>query len=86
MLKIAAHIAWNNVGGELALFDGRDGTYHALNESSAAIWRGIAAGLDEGEIVRSLAEEHSAEPGAIGRDVRDFLNLARSKGLLEGGD
>ena len=86
MLKIAPHIAWNNVGGELALFDGRDGTYHALNESSAAIWRGIAAGLDETEIVRSLAEDHNAEPAEISRDVREFLELARTKGLLEGGD
>ncbi|WP_066822976.1 PqqD family protein [Sphingomonas mali] len=86
MLKIAPHIAWNNVGGELALFDGRDGTYHALNESSAAIWRGIAAGLDETEIVRSLAENHNAEPAEIGRDVREFIDLARTKGLLEGSD
>lgn len=83
MLKIAPYIAWNNVGGELALFDSRDGAYHALNASSAAIWRSVAAGLDEAEIVRTLARDHDAPPAEIERDVRDFLDLARAKGLLE---
>lgn len=82
-MKIATHIAWNNVGGELALFDARDGAYHALNASGAAIWRGIAAGRDEAEIVRDLAKEHNAPLSEIQRDVREFLDLARTKGLLE---
>ena len=83
MLKIAPYIAWNNVGGELALFDSRDGAYHALNASGAAIWREVAAGLDEAGIVRALAADHNAPAAEIEQDVRAFLDLARAKGLLE---
>jgi hypothetical protein len=83
LLKIAPYIAWNNVGGELALFDSRDGAYHALNASGAAIWRAIADGLDPAGVVRVLAEQHDAPPSEIEQDVREFIDLARAKGLLE---
>jgi hypothetical protein len=86
LLKIAPYIAWNNVGGELALFDSRDGAYHALNDTGAAIWRGIASGLDAAAIVRMLASDRDALPAEIERDVGDFLDQARAKGLLEDRD
>lgn len=83
MLKIAPTIAWNNVEGELALFDSRNGTYHALNGTGAAIWRAIAAGLDKPAIVESLAAVYAAPRGAIESEVTDFIATARAKGLLE---
>lgn len=83
MLRIAPHIAWNNVEGELALFDSRDGTYHALNGSAAAIWRAIAAGHDEAGIVDALAARFDAPRAAIVENVAEFVASARAKGLLE---
>ena len=82
LLTIAPHIAWNNVEGELALFDSRDGTYHALNGSAAAIWRAVAAGLPPDEIVDRLAMQHAAEPDVIARHVSGFVEAALDKGLL----
>ncbi|MES2442346.1 MAG: PqqD family protein, partial [Pseudomonadota bacterium] len=72
MPKIAPHIAWNPVEGELALFDSRDGRYHALNGPGAAIWRAIAAGLDEEAIVDALAASHDAPRETIAGHVREF--------------
>jgi hypothetical protein len=83
LLRIAPHIAWNNVEGELALFDSRDGTYHALNGSGAAIWRAIAAGLDERGIVDVLAAQFDAPRAAIAENLAEFIAAARAKGLLE---
>ena len=40
--RIPDHIVWQDVPGELALFDARDQTYSALNGSAAAIWREVA--------------------------------------------
>lgn len=83
MLRIAPHIAWNNVEGELALFDSRDGSYHALNGSGAAIWRAIAAGHDEPGIVDALAAQFDAPRAEIAGNVAEFVAMARAKGLLE---
>lgn len=82
LFTIAPHIAWNNVEGELALFDSRDGTYHALNGSAAAIWRELASGLRPDEIVDRLARRHAAEPDVIARHVSGFVETALHKGLL----
>ena len=82
MLSIAPHIAWNNVEGELALFDSRDGSYHALNRSGAAIWRAIAAGIPESGIADRLADAHDAPREMIAANVREFIDTALAKGLL----
>jgi len=84
LLRIAPHISWNNVEGELALFDSRDGSYHALNGSAAAIWRAIAAGQDEPGVADALAARFEAPRSAIAEQVAEFIAAARAKGLLEG--
>ena len=83
LFKIAPHIAWNNVDGELALFDARDGAYHALNGSGAAIWRAVAAGLDLPQIAEALAAAYDSPRESIEENIREFLEAARAKGLLE---
>jgi hypothetical protein len=82
LLIIAPHISWNPVDGELALFDGRTGAYHALNPSGAAIWRAIAAGSDEAEAVETLAATVGAPRETIAADVRAFIADALARELL----
>ncbi|MEZ0243750.1 MAG: PqqD family protein [Sphingomonas sp.] len=82
MLSIAPYISWNPVEGELALFDSRTGTYHALNGSGAAIWRAIASGKSEVETTDQLAAEHGAARETVAADVRAFIADALSLGLL----
>lgn len=81
-LSIADHISWQNVPGELALFDVRDGRYHALNGTAAEIWRAIAAGQSPPEIVAGLRARHEAPEGEIEQAVDAFIATARDKGLL----
>jgi PqqD family protein of HPr-rel-A system len=81
-LSIADHISWQNVPGELALFDTRDGRYHALNGTAAEIWRGIAAGQEPAEIAADLRTRHDAPDEEIEQAVEDFIAAARDKGLL----
>jgi Coenzyme PQQ synthesis protein D (PqqD) len=83
LIKIAPAIAWNNVEGELALFDSRNGAYHALNGTGAAIWRAIADGLDPAEIAGSLAAAYDAPRDAIESEIAAFIGMASAKGLLE---
>lgn len=81
-LSIPDHVSWQNVPGELALFDLRDGRYHALNGTAAAIWRAIAAGQAPADIVAGLHARHDAPEGEIEQAVDDFIAEARDKGLL----
>lgn len=80
--SIPDYVSWQNVPGELALFDLRDGRYHMLNGSAADIWRAIAAGEAPGEIVAGLRARHDAPEGEIERAVEEFIAAARAKGLL----
>ena len=82
MITISSAISWNNVAGELALFDPRDGRYHVLNGSAATIWRGIAEGLPIAVIARRLADRHAAPPDLIAAEVAAFVDAALSGGLL----
>jgi hypothetical protein len=83
LIRIAPHIAWNCEEGELVLFDARDGSYHALNGTGAAIWRAIAAGNDRPDIVDRLAAQFDAPRPAIEENVAEFIDAALARGLLE---
>lgn len=81
-LAIPDHIVWQNVVGDLVVFDAQEGTYHALNGSAAAIWREISAGKGEGTIAAALAEACGAALADVTRDVGAFVADAVAKGLL----
>jgi hypothetical protein len=82
MIKIAPHLSWPPVEGELAIYDSRDGKYHVLNDSAARIWRRIAEGLGAAEIASELAEEHRATVESVRRDVDLFIAEGLELGLL----
>jgi PqqD family protein of HPr-rel-A system len=84
MVRIAPHISWHPVEGELALFDTRDGSYHALNSSAAEIWRGLADGVPAPELATSLAAAHRVSVDEVAGSIADFIKAALAKGLLVG--
>lgn len=76
------HIIWNDVDGELVLFDSRDGSYHALNEVGSYIWRNIAHGREVALIIKDLYDQYQQDETSIRADVQLFLTDALAKGLL----
>lgn len=82
MLKIAPQLSWPPVEGELAVFDGRDGRYHVLNPSAAAIWRGLADGAEAPQLAETLAEEHAVPVAQVRADIDAFIASALDAGLL----
>lgn len=83
MLTIPTYITWQDVDGELALFDERDDRYHVLNGTAAAIWRGIAAGLDRAMLIDQIATGFRIKPADIIPDIDAFAEAAIALGLLE---
>jgi hypothetical protein len=82
MLTIPTYIAWQDVDGELALFDERDERYHLLNGTAAAIWRGIAAGAVRAGLIDLLAASFEVKPEAIVADIDAFIEAALAQSLL----
>ena len=81
-LTIPTYITWQDVDGELALFDERDDRYHLLNGTGATIWRGIAAGMDRTMLIEQIAAGFRVKPGEIIADIDAFAEAAIAQGLL----
>ncbi len=81
-LTIPTYISWQDVDGELALFDERDNRYHLLNGTAAAIWRAIAAGMDRAMVIDRIAASFRVKPEDIVADIDAFTEAAIAQGLL----
>jgi hypothetical protein len=79
---IAASIVWNDVDGDLVLFNAADGKYHALNEVASQLWRAIAGGMALPDIVHALHRAYRQDVEVIDAAVRDFIGQALEQGLL----
>lgn len=82
MITIASGLSWPPVEGELAVYDARDGRYHVLNPSAAAIWVAIAAETPVTRIVAELAAAHGVPGEKMQADVDAFVAEALELGLL----
>jgi len=82
MIRPAPELSWPPVTGELAIYDARDGRYHVLNPSAAAIWKAIAAETPLRQIAADLAAAHDVPVEAMQHDVDAFVADAFQLGLL----
>jgi hypothetical protein len=82
MLTIPTYITWQDVDGELALFDERDDRYHLLNGTAAMIWRGIAVGADRAALIDQIAAGFHVQAEEIVADIDAFIGAAVEQGLL----
>lgn len=85
MIRIEPHVVWQDVPGELVLYDQHGNAYHALDRIGSDIWRLIAAGKDEAAASVDLVARYDAPPERIENDVATFVADARAKGLLSDG-
>lgn len=82
MIRPAPELSWPPVTGELAIYDARDGQYHVLNPSAAAIWTAIAVETPVAQIAADLAAAHRVPVEAMRADVDAFVADALQLGLL----
>jgi len=82
MIRPAPSLTWPPVAGEMALYDARDGCYHVLNSSAAAIWTAIAAETPVERVATDLAIAHGVPIEAMRTDVDAFIAEALQLGLL----
>jgi len=82
MIRIEPHVVWQDVPGELVLYDQHGNAYHALDRIGSDIWRLLASGGDVDAAVADLAQRYDAPAERIEADVVQFVAEARGKGLL----
>lgn len=82
MIRPAPDLTWPPVSGEMAVYDARDGRYHVLNSSAAAIWAAIAAETPIEQVAADLANAHGVPIEALQADVDAFVADALRLGLL----
>lgn len=81
-IRIAPWVSWVDEAASLVLFDGRDASYHALNQSASAIWRGLGASGDLATVAAAIAAEYGLATDEADAAVQAFVGGALAKGLL----
>ena len=65
------------------LFNPDNGDIFSLNPTGKVIWQALAAGADEAEALRKLAEACGGElPESAAADVNEFISALKEKGFV----
>ena len=73
----------SRLGADFVILDGAGRTLRGLNATGARVWELIDGRRSVEEIAREVALEFSAPEEPVLRDVLAFLELLRTKGLIE---
>jgi hypothetical protein len=85
-LIVPDHIVWNDVEGDLVLFDSRRQNYYTLDETASAIWRCIALGGSYSATIGQLCARYDAPKAVIAADALSFAQDALEAGFLTAKD
>jgi len=79
---ISSSVVAAELGEESVLLDTETGQYFGLDQTGSAVWRLLAVGASDQEIVERLLAEYDVEPDALRQDVEAFLSALQSNRVL----
>ena len=82
-LRASDSVVYAELGEEAVLLNIENGTYFGLDAVGARIWQLLGAGTDEEETVQTLQAEYDANVAVLHKDVKSFLALLSSNGLVQ---
>ena len=80
-LRTSPRLAWQVIDGEAVIMDLAASRTLGLNPAGSLIWS-LLGDHDEAQIAAALADRFAVEPEAALRDVREFVEGLRSRGLV----
>lgn len=84
MLRLRSHdLEFREIEGEVVALDLRTSSYIGINETGGALWPLLQEGTDESTLVRALMEKFGVGEDLARRDVREFVEELRKRGLLD---
>jgi Coenzyme PQQ synthesis protein D (PqqD) len=76
-------VEWRAVEGEILALEVDSSTYIAANASGAVLWERLAKGATREQLVDGLTTAFAIERQQAEADVDTFLDMLRSRNLLE---
>ena len=76
-------LEWREVDGEVIALERKQSAYLAANQSGTLLWRALADGTSEVEMVRLLMSQYDIDADTARADVDGFVSNLDHLGLLE---
>ena len=83
VLRLKSGIEWQHVDDEVVVLDLSSSAYLAVNGPGAALWRLVAAGTTERQLVEELTGRFPVDVEQAHTDVLQFTAQLREFALLE---
>jgi Coenzyme PQQ synthesis protein D (PqqD) len=80
---IPENTTWKSLASGIVLLDINSGSYHMLNETASAVWRGIVENKAVGELVENLVSEFDCTREVAAADVDELIENLVGQNLLE---
>lgn len=81
-ISIPSNIVWTITNNELILMDQQLEMIYGTDEIGVVIWRGIAAGKAQSEIVDSIAVDYDVDREEVEKDVAELVDQLLQRNLL----
>jgi len=82
----AKNIAYREIGGVVYIITPSSQEIHQLNDTGVLVWNEINGKKGIKEIVATVARKYDKTPKEIEKDVIEFLNTMKQKGIIRYGD
>jgi Coenzyme PQQ synthesis protein D (PqqD) len=76
-------LEWREVDGEVIALERKQSAYLAANQSGTVLWRALADGTSDVEMVRLLMSQYDIDADTARADVDAFVSNLDQMGLLE---
>lgn len=71
------------ISGKYFVVNQAKGTLIELNESSFFLWKKLRLGCSESDLLKLLVKEYSVDNLQASKDIKSFLKMALSSGIIE---
>lgn len=79
----AEGLTWQQVGDEIIVLDLEGSNYLKLNSTGATLWKALAEGSDQVELITLVIQEFGVSEDEATRDVIAFLSDLEAEELLD---
>lgn len=76
-------VSWREVDGEIIALDLDSSTYFTTNSTGTVLWNVLNDGATIDQLVEALQSHFDIDDDTAERDVRAFLSLLETNGLVE---
>ena len=81
-ISIPSSVVWTITNNELILMDQQSEMVYGTDEIGVVVWRGIASGKTQSEIVDSIAVDYDVDREEVEKDIAELADQLLQRNLL----